>query len=358
VSFEEWRITHKRLGDMLVASLRFQMQERQELFAKLEELKTACQDYAVGPALAIFYWDTGLEGLDTEVCFPVSRPVEAGEISSRTLEAEEVFSALHRGAHENLAEGYRAIGNHLLERGLNAENKSREIYLELLPDNPEANLTEIQVSFVHWEKRLTDNLNRVLTEETSRQILQGIEHLALESTRQDRVQWVEGALERLDALTAEQQRFDILSRCAHVFSPRRIERLRAIYERNQDVDEVLAAMHEDPDWYEDPTRGGRIIYVTKVPRDAQGYEEAVDEAERRRHYCHCALVRNNPIEIPPTFCCCGSGWYRQIWEGILGEPVQVEILSSLTRGDDTCQFAIQLPSWAGERQGKSSRDQT
>ncbi len=344
MSFEEWKITHKRLDDMLVASLRFQMKERGELSAKLEELKTACQDSIAGPALAIFYWDTGLEGLDTEVCFPVSRPVEAGEISSRTLQAEEVFSTLHRGAHENLADGYRAIGTHLLECGLNAENKSREIYLELSPDNPEANLTEIQVSFVNWEKRLAENLSRVLTDDASRQILQGIEHLTLESTRQERVEWVEGAVERLDALADGEQRFEILSRCAHVFSPRRIERLRAIYERSQDVDEVLAAMHEDPDWYEGPTRTGRTIYVTKVPRDAQAYEEAIDQAEKRRHYCHCALVRNNPDQMPPTFCCCGAGWYRQIWEGILGEPVQVEILDSLTLGDDTCQFAIHLPS--------------
>jgi effector-binding domain-containing protein len=329
---------------MLIASLRFQMREREELFAKLEELKTACQDCVAGPPFAVFYWDTGLEGLDTEAFLPVSRTVEMGEISSRTLEAEEVFSTLHRGAHENIAEGYRAIGSHLLECGLNAENKSREIYLELLPNNPEASLTEIQVSFVHWEKRLTESLSRALTEEASRQILQGIQLLAWESARQERVEWVQGALERLDALTTEKQRFEILSRCAHVFSPKRIERLRAIYEQNQDVDEVLAAMHEDPDWYEDPTRAGSIIHVTKVPRDAQRYEKAANEVEKRTHYCHCALVRNNPREIPPTFCLCGAGWYRQIWEGVLGEPVQVEILSSLTRGDDTCQFAIHLPS--------------
>jgi effector-binding domain-containing protein len=344
VSFEESGVTHKRLDDMLIASLRFQMREREELFAKLDELIAECQGYIAGPAFALVYWDTGLEGIDTEACVPVVRPVESGDISSRTLEGEEVFTTLHRGSHENLAESYRGIGDHLLEHGLNAENISREIFLELYPDSPQKNVTEIQVSFVNWEERLAENLEGVLGEDTRAEVLKDLDKISLDSSCDERATWVSCAMERLDVLTDGEQRFDILSRCAHVFSQRRIERLRAIYERNQDVDEVLAAMHEDPAWYEDPTRAGRIIHVTKVPRDPEGFEAAADEAERKKHYCHCAVVRDNPSEIPPTFCFCGAGWYRQIWEGILAEPVRVEILKSLTRGDDTCQFAIHLPS--------------
>jgi effector-binding domain-containing protein len=343
VSFEEPGITHKTLEDKLIASIRFQMREREELFAKLEVLRNECQGCVAGPAFAVFYWDTGLEGIDTEACFPVTHAVETGGITSRVLKGEEVFSLVHRGSHENIAESYRKIGGHLAGHGLNAENTSREIYLKLLPDTPEQNVTEIQISFVNWEKRLTQNLQRVLTEEECHHVLRGAAELVLESPKQERVQWVKGAMGRLDALADEQQRFDICSGCAHIFSRRRIERLRAIYERNRDVDEVLSAMHEDPAWYEDPTRAGSIIHVTKVPRDPEGLEAATDEAERKKHYCHCAVVRDNPNEMPPTFCYCGAGWYRQIWEGILAEPVRVEILKSLTKGDDTCQFAIHLP---------------
>jgi len=344
VSIEESGIVHKTLEDKLIASLRFQMREREELFARLEDLRSKCQEYIAGPAFAVFYWDTGLEGIDTEACLPVTRPAETGGITSRVLKGEEVFSLIHRGSHENIVESYRKIGARLVEHGLNAENTSREIYLELLPDSPEENVAEIQVSFVNWEKRLTQNLQRVLDEEASNGVLRGVDELALESSKQERVQWVKGAMGRLDAVADEKQRFDICSGCAHIFSRRRTQRLRAIYERNRDVDEVLSAMHEDPAWYEDPTRAGNIIHVTKVPRDPEGLEAAADEAEKKRHYCHCAVVRDNPNEIPPTFCYCGAGWYRQIWEGILAEPVRVEILKSLTKGDDTCQFAIYLPS--------------
>ncbi len=44
--------------------------------------------------------------------------------------------------------------------------------------------------------------------------------------------------------------------------------------------------------------------------------------------------------------------------GRLLERGQVEILSSLTRGDERCQFAVHLPSRGDERWGYRLRDQT
>jgi effector-binding domain-containing protein len=342
VSFERSAITHKRLDDILVACLRFQMKEREELFSKLEELRNEGQEHIAGAPFAIFYWDTGLEGIDTEACFPVSNPVEAGQIRSRILEGGEVFCMRHHGAHDDLAQTYRQIGARLVEHGINPENLSREIFLELFPDSPQDNFTEVQVFFVNWEQRLAESLERVLGKAARAEVLQDLDRIALGTSCEERRAWVNCALERLDAQSTEEQRFDILSRCAHTFSPRRIERVRAAYERNLDVDEALAAMAEDPEWYEKPSRDGDIIYVTKVPRNRQGYDEATEPAEKTMHYCHCALVRDKPGDVHPAFCYCASGWYRQIWEGILGKPVRVEIVKSLTRGDDTCQFAIHL----------------
>jgi predicted hydrocarbon binding protein len=44
-----------------------------------------------------------------------------------------------------------------------------------------------------------------------------------------------------------------------------------------------------------------------------------------------------------TYCYCGAGWYKQLWEGILGQPVRIEVLKSVLQGDDRCTFAIHLP---------------
>jgi predicted hydrocarbon binding protein len=47
--------------------------------------------------------------------------------------------------------------------------------------------------------------------------------------------------------------------------------------------------------------------------------------------------------MPTAFCYCGAGWYRQQWEGAIGRPVTIEIVKSVLKGDEVCQFAIQLP---------------
>jgi predicted hydrocarbon binding protein len=44
-----------------------------------------------------------------------------------------------------------------------------------------------------------------------------------------------------------------------------------------------------------------------------------------------------------TYCYCGAGWYQQLWDGIMGQPVRVEVLKSILQGDDRCSFAIHLP---------------
>jgi effector-binding domain-containing protein len=344
MAYDELGIAHKRLDDMLIASLRFQMRERAEVSAKLEELRRQCGEHISGPGFAIIYFDTGLEGVDTEVCFPVTEPVETEEVESRMLPGGEVLTMLHHGSHEDLRASYRKLIDPVLDHGVNIENMSREIYLEFNPDNPEENVTEIQLSFINFDERLAENLKRVLGEEARDQVMSGADEIALDSSKDERVGWVIGAMERLDGLADEREKSDILSRCAHTFSRKRIERLKAVYERRGDIDDVLEAMREDPDWYEDPVREGDIIYVTKIPYDPQGREEATTEDERRVCYCHCATIRRNLDETPPTFCYCGGGWYRQLWEGILEEPVWIELLKCLPKGDDVCEFAIHLPS--------------
>jgi predicted hydrocarbon binding protein len=47
--------------------------------------------------------------------------------------------------------------------------------------------------------------------------------------------------------------------------------------------------------------------------------------------------------LSPTYCYCGAGFYQGIWEEILQQPVQVELLESVLKGDDVCKIAIYLP---------------
>ena len=193
--------------------------------------------------------------------------------------------------------------------------------------------------------RLQKSLDRVLDDkEKSKNIIKNKELFSLETSKDNKTQWVKGVLKELDKVANNYQKYDILSSCAHEFSQKRIDKLRKIYIESGDIDAVLEEMHNDYLWYENPTRRGKVIYITKIPYNLEGYKKAKTQVDKKRSYCHCPLVRDYWNEgISSTFCNCSAGWYRQIWEGILKKPVRIEILKTLLKGDENCEFAIHLP---------------
>ena len=75
------------------------------------------------------------------------------------------------------------------------------------------------------------------------------------------------------------------------------------------------------------------------------YMQETDPEKRRQYYCHCPRVRDaleNGETISPTYCYCGAGFYRAIWEEILQKPVEVEVLESVLDGGEVCKIAIRL----------------
>lgn len=343
MSLQESGVIHKKLDDMLIASIRLTTQKREQLNSVFDRLQQQCKKHICGPALAIHHWGTGVQDLDVEVAFPITQSIETDEITSRVLEGTETLTKLHHGSYEKLGESYQKLYGHMRERGIPSALTAREIYLEFHPDNPQDNVIEIQAIIHDWNNRFAENLEKVLGGEAREKVLKGIDSITPESTMDERFEWIKASIERLDKLADDEQKFEILSMCAHVFPIERIEHLRTVYQRSKDIDEVLRVMHEDPSWYSRPTREGNIIRIKKVPYDKETYESAKDADEKKRAYCHCPMVRNFLDQIPSSFCYCGAGWPRRLWEGVTGKPVRVEMVKSLTNGDDFCEFAVHLP---------------
>jgi hypothetical protein len=94
-------------------------------------------------------------------------------------------------------------------------------------------------------------------------------------------------------------------------------------------------------------REGNRVIATKMPYDWVGYWGDENPERRRFHYCHCPRVRDvrkkGGEPISETYCLCGGGFYKSIWEHILDKPVTVEVLQTVMQGNPVCQFAIHLP---------------
>lgn len=340
-------IEYKKIRESLVAGVGMRGTYQDTpllLMPKFKELAQKCGVRINGPAMALYDYGVYSGAVHIDVCYPVTDNVESDAVTSRMLDAVEVLSVIHDGPYTTMGESYKKLYGYMREHEISPTAYGREIYLNYDATDDTKNVTELQVVLHKWEDRFAKNIERVLGITARNAVMKDCETLyTVESTAVDKVKWLKSALKTLDSQANEDQKYEILSCCAHEFSNKRIARLRAIYESTGDIDAVLKYMNEDPDWYEKPTRKGNVIYVGKVPYDVKGYENATTEAEKKKSYCHCMLVRKHLEEgISPTFCYCGTGWYRQYWEGILGKPVKIEVLKSLLKGDEKCEMAIHL----------------
>ncbi|NHJ84563.1 MAG: hypothetical protein FK734_03825 [Asgard group archaeon] len=203
-----------------------------------------------------------------------------------------------------------------------------------------------------WLKRLKASLDKHSNEETSKEILSGCEKINFKSQGNEKALWVTQAVDKIDDLTDDDTRKKILLGCCDIFPKTRIKPLREKYLETGNIDDVIKTMYQDTSWgglsyYEYPKRKGNVLYVIKNPFNPKKYNETEDKEEKKLYYCHCGLakaaLKNPDIKLSPTFCYCGAGWYKTLWEGILEMPIKIKVLQSIVQGDDCCEFAIYLP---------------
>jgi hypothetical protein len=340
-------ILYKKLEPILIAFIKIRIDSRDQIPLLIERVKAICGEAVCDAPLVIFHGGAVKDGYLVEIACPVSRPVETGEVHSRILESAPALTMLHFGPHNTIRETVLKVYDYLNVHAWTTALFRREIFRVLDPAAPDKNVTEVQVILHEWEHLFAEGAEKILGVQARQRLMLGIESITPETSFDDYAAWIRAAIERLDMLTGdEQKKCLVVSHCAHVFPQERIDHLRAIYE-NGEFDDILREMYTDDFWYEKPVRRGNVIYMRKNPFNPEGYEKAVTPAERRKAYCHCPFVRpyldENPAALSPTFCYCGAGWYRRLWEGILSLPVRIEHVETLLRGNDQCTLSITLP---------------
>ena len=346
-------IHYKKLDPIQIVFIKTRIDRRDQIPPLFDRLHLACGDAIVGDGMVIFHGGAVKDGYLVEAAFQVTRPVETGEVHTRILEAAPALTMLHHGAHQNIRETALKIYHYLDHHAGTTALIRREIYQVLDLDTPENNITEVQIILHEWDRLLAEGAEKVLGVEARRNLMQGIESITPGSSFEDYTAWIQGAIGRLDALTDDsEKKCQVVSHCAHVFPQERIDHLRAIYQQGE-FDDILREMYTDDFWYEKPVREGNVLLMRKNPYNPEGYANAATPAERRKAYCHCSFVHPYLDEIParlsPTFCFCGAGWYRRLWEGILEQPVKIEHVETVLKGNDQCTLSITLPlELAGE----------
>lgn len=350
MEFETPRVEHRRFEEIRVAGFRRVLDGRDGIREALRELRQRVPAEVIdGQPFCVIQFVTSVkEGYDAEICVPVSGDVEDGVVTTRALPGMEVLSLVHSGPADKIGESYGTLYGHASKLGIISDEFCREVYQDW-----DAADGQVEIQFVihSWNALLARHAARVLGDDVAVRVMAGADGISIDATVDERFFRVKAAVERIDTVATEGQRCDILSSCAHVFPEAQVRKLSDVYvaakaetgDGLRAIDAVLDFMDADPGWGDRPRRDGRIIYSTKRPRDQAAYDKAETDAERRKAYCFCPLVREHLDDgMPTTFCYCGAGWFRRQWEGATGHPVGMEIVRSVLKGDDACEFAVTL----------------
>ncbi len=221
-----------------------------------------------------------------------------------------------------------------------------------------------------WLAKFARSLEEVAGPEIREQVMRGSEGLSEGSERSEVIAWTRGAMERLESLVDARQCRDIMAGCACQYPKSDLQAVRARYEATGDVtlahrmlqerfvsflrntlglSETLGEEVVAQGWGVAGVITGDTIVATKIPKSGNlvAYMNETDPEKKRQYYCHCPRVRDAlkaSETLPAVYCYCGAGFYKGIWEEILQQPVEVEVLESVLDGGEVCKVAVRLPS--------------
>lgn len=168
------------------------------------------------------------------------------------------------------------------------------------------------------------------------QVMAGSEKITAKTSPEGISLWMQGALDRLDALADESARLQIMETCgANCASINRqvIERARARRMKFKSEEEFIAAEVKKPGKGTRLERDGNVLYQIYMPASFS-----------RPMRCFCALFRGLPEDqvVSKTYCHCSKAFIRTLWSEALGRPVKVELLESAVSGAKECKFRIEI----------------
>jgi hypothetical protein len=356
----------KEVGDALVASVRVNGRHG-DIAEHLQRLSESVGPRAHGHPFVLYRG-----GGDMEVCLPVTappdddrngRPAPGGspQVSFCTQGGAVMMCAQFEADMDSddtgraLGEEFGRLWRYTVEHHIGVtEDPCREVLLDYEPGAAGAYRAELQVPMLlpKWLERLRAGLDRCAGVSVRQHVMGGSERLAPSSSPSEKVAWVKGAMARLDAAVGnEDERRAIMCGCAHIYPVERIAMLKREYERLGGVDALIEFMASDPGfdaapYYRDPERSGNVIFIDKNPQEREKHANATDPLVKRAAACHCPIVKAAILageKVSFTYCNCGTGWFKPVWETILEAPVRVVCEESVLRGDDRCKFAIHLP---------------
>ncbi|OGO18171.1 MAG: hypothetical protein A2Z14_18920 [Chloroflexi bacterium RBG_16_48_8] len=220
-----------------------------------------------------------------------------------------------------------------------------------------------------WLAKFSQCLRDLAGDEIRDEVMDGSDNLSEATEPLEVIHWIRGAMERLEANVDQGSLRSIMAGCACQYPTSDLEDLRREYEASRDINVVHRMLQEhfevllrdtlglekelvaevvEKGWGTAGVFQGDTIIATKIPKSGYlvEYLRETHPERKRQIYCHCPRVRDALAlseKLPSSYCYCGAGFYKGIWEEILQASVDVEVLESVLAGGEVCKVAIHLP---------------
>ncbi len=169
-----------------------------------------------------------------------------------------------------------------------------------------------------------ENVERWVEGAARDQLLQACQVYQTLTTPQSKIRCIQGMMRALDQNVNAETRRQMMETCGrHCIGASTLEKARRLLRDAPDLDSWLDRLNEAH------IGGGHLR------REGDSIHAAYDR-------CYCGSVSQAKERISDTYCRCSCGWYRQLFETLLGRPIEVELVSSIISGGERCQFLILL----------------
>ena len=169
-----------------------------------------------------------------------------------------------------------------------------------------------------------ENIEGKIGDGVCEELMCACEAYALLTTPRKKAHSIHGMMDILDRALDDATRFGIMEACGRqCIGASILEKARRLQKDSNNLDDLLNRLNEAHIGGGHLRREGDVIHA------------AYDR-------CYCGSVSQSQEPFSATYCHCSCGWYRQLFETLLGQPVRVELLGSILQGAERCEFLVHL----------------
>ena len=172
--------------------------------------------------------------------------------------------------------------------------------------------------------RFQRSVEKHLDGEVKGRLVQASEAFDALATPSRKARLIHGLMDVLDAETGKGVREQLMEECGRTcIGPATLEKAKRLQLTSAGIDDLLEKLNQ-------AHIGGGYLR-----REGDGVWASYDR-------CYCGSVSGTTEPFSSTYCHCSCGWYRQLFEHLLGRPVDVDLMDWIVQGAETCRFVIRI----------------